>query len=44
MAVDHNIGIQMKLKQLTKAFMMISNWKLPFGLLVYIKIFDRFEG
>ena len=23
----HNIGIQMKRKGLTKAFMMISNWK-----------------
>ena len=28
----HNIGIQMKRKELTKTFMMISNSKTPFGL------------
>ena len=34
MAVEHNMGIQMKQKALTKTFMMISNWK---KLLVYIE-------
>ena len=28
----HNIGIQMKRKQQAKTFVMISNWKTPFGL------------
>ena len=28
----YNIGIQMKRKELTKSFMMIQNWKKPFGL------------
>ena len=28
----HNIGIQMKRKELTKTLMMISNWIKPFGL------------
>ena len=32
MAVDHNKGIQMKQKVLTKTFMMILNWKRPFDL------------
>ena len=27
MAVDYNTGIQMKQKELTETFMMISNWK-----------------
>ena len=42
MAVDgaHTIGIQMKEKELTKTCMMTLNWKKPFGLLVYIKIFQ----
>ena len=26
------VGIQMKQKDLTKTFMMISNWKKPFSL------------
>ena len=30
--VSHNIRIQMSLKELTKTFMMISNWKKSFGL------------
>ena len=30
--MTHNIGIQMKWKELTKKFMMISNWKKRFGL------------
>ena len=33
MAKDHiNIGIQMKHKELTETFMMISNWNKPFGI------------
>ena len=28
----YNIGIQMKLRQLTETFVTISNWKNPFGL------------
>ena len=28
----HNIGIQIKLKELTKTFMMISKWNKPFDL------------
>ena len=35
MIVDHNIprpGIQMKLKELTKTFAMITNWKKSFVL------------
>ena len=28
----HKIGIQMKRKELTKTFMMTSNWKKPFDL------------
>ena len=34
MALDprhHNIGIQTKQKDLTETFMMIYNWKKPFG-------------
>ena len=27
-----NIGIQMKRRELTKTFLMILNWKKPFGL------------
>ena len=33
----------MKRKELTKTFMMISNLKKTFGLLVYIQIFQRFN-
>ena len=29
--VTHNIGIQMKPTELTKTYMMISNWQNPFG-------------
>ena len=32
MAADHNIDIQMKRKELTKIFMMISNWKKTLAL------------
>ena len=39
-----NIGIQMKRKDLTKTSLMILNRKRPFGLLVYITIFQRFKG
>ena len=28
----HNIGIKMKRNKLTKAFLINSNWKSPFGL------------
>ena len=44
MAVDHNIGIQMKRKVLTKTFMMISNWKSHLFPMVYTKLFQRFNG
>ena len=38
MVVDtQHIGIQMKRKELTKIFMMISNWKTPFGRHVLYK-------
>ena len=37
MAVDNNIGIQMKQKELTKTFMIISNWKKrPDGMLILL--------
>ena len=41
----YNIGIQMKQKELTKTFMMISNWRKLFGLhRLYRKyIFQRFK-
>ena len=29
--MTHNIGIQMNQKELTKTFMMVSNWKNLFG-------------
>ena len=32
MAVDQNIAIQMKREELTKTFMMLSNWKKNFDL------------
>ena len=39
MAVESNISIQMKQKELTKTFMVISNWKKPFGFQgLYINI------
>ena len=34
----------MKLKELTKTFMIILNWKKPFGLLVYVEVFQRFKA
>ena len=39
-----NVRIQMKLKELTKTFMVISNWKKPFGLHVYTQIFQPGKG
>ena len=33
----HNIGIQMERKELTKTFMMNSNWKIRSFSMVYIK-------
>ena len=36
----HNIGFQMNRTELTKTFMMISNWKKPFKQ----KIIQRFKG
>ena len=34
----HNIGFQMNREELTNTFMMISNWKKPFGLHGYVRI------
>ena len=39
-----NIGIQMKRKELTKTFMMISNWQNPLVSTVYKNIFPRSKG
>ena len=39
-----NIGFQMKQKALSETFMMILNWKNPLFTMVYIKIFQRFDG
>ena len=44
LAVDHNIGIQMYHKGLTKTFMMVSNYKNPLVSMVYMKVFQRFKG
>ena len=38
------MGIQMKQKELTEAFMIISNWKNPLVSMVYNNIFQRFKG
>ena len=37
-------GIQMNQKELTKIFMMISNWKEPFGLHGLYRITQRCSG
>ena len=42
MAVDHNIGIQMNPKELTKTFMTISNWEKNLGLQGFHKKIQRF--
>ena len=39
--VDHNISIQMKRKELTRTFMMISNEKSPLVSMVYAKIIQH---
>ena len=36
--ITHNIGIQMKQKELTKTFRIISNWKNPVIFMVYAEI------
>ena len=38
------IGIEMKRKELTKRFMIISNWKNPLVSMVYTQIWLRFKG
>ena len=38
------MGIQMNHKELTKTFMIISNWNKPFGLHELYKINSAFEG
>ena len=38
------IGIQMSRKELTKTFIMITNWIKPFGLHGLYKNIQRFEG
>ena len=38
------MGIQMNRKELTKTFMMISNWKKTFGLQGFNKKIQRFKG
>ena len=40
----HNIGNQMKRKDITKTFVIITNLKRPFGLSVHIKIFQRCDA
>ena len=39
----HDIGIQLKRKELTKIFMMISNWR-NFGFHGHTQIFPRCKG
>ena len=39
-----NIGFQMKRKELTKTFMIISNTKETFFFMVYTEIFQRCKG
>ena len=36
----HNIGIQMKQEELTKAFMILLNWKDPLVSMVYTNYFS----
>ena len=43
-AYSHNIGMQMKQKDLTKTFTMISNWTKTLVALVYTKVFQRRKG
>ena len=43
-AVDPSIGIQMKRKELTKTFMIISNRKNPLVPMVYTKRTQRCKG
>ena len=40
----YNIGIQMNRKEITKTFMMISNWKKHLVFMVYTKIYQRCKG
>ena len=35
------MGTQMKRKELTKTFIMIWKWKQTFGLMFYLKVFQR---
>ena len=45
MVVDPcNIGIQIKREELTKTFMMIYNWKKPFGLHGLFKNISALKG
>ena len=44
MAVDHDIGIQMKREELTKTLMTISNLKKKLVSMVYLKLFQRCKG
>ena len=37
------MGMQIKRKDLTQTFMMISNWDKPFGLVDFYKIIQRFN-
>ena len=43
-AESRPIGIQMNQKELTKTFVMISNWEKPFGLHGLYKMIQRFKG
>ena len=38
------MGIQMNQKEQTKTFIMISNWKKPFGIHEFLKNIQRFKG
>ena len=40
----YNIGVQMNRKELTKTFMVISNWKNPLVSKVCMNVFQRFKG
>ena len=44
MDVDPYIGIQMKRKYLTEAFVMISNCRKSFDIMVYVTIIQGFKG
>ena len=44
MAVDRDIGIQMKGEELTKTFMMLQIERIPLVAMVYTNICQRLKG